>query len=63
MIDNWINVEDNLPKEIGWYKIKTPYGEFEAPFVNNAKWELVWVLPDASIITHWKNKYYEIMQT
>lgn len=52
----WISVQDRLPTEIGWYKIKTPYGEFEAPYVNNSRNELVWVLPDPSIITHWKNK-------
>ena len=52
----WISVQDKLPTEIGWYKIKTPYGEYEAPFVNNGKGEKCWVLPDTSIITHWKHK-------
>ena len=52
----WISVTDKLPTEIGWYDIKTPYGEYEAPFVNNSRGELVWVIPDPSIITHWKYK-------
>jgi len=37
----WISVKFALPQNAGWYKIKTPFGEFEAPFVNNAKGELV----------------------
>ena len=56
MKNNWISVKDTLPKIAGWYKIKTPYGEYEAPFVTNVKGVLIWVLPDASNITHWKNK-------
>jgi len=56
MTDKWIDVKENPPKEIGWYKIKTMYGEFEAPLSTNMKGDLVWVLPDPSIITHWKNK-------
>lgn len=52
----WISVQDKLPTEIGWYKIKTPYGEFEAPFVNNSKGIKVWVTPDPATITHWSKK-------
>lgn len=52
----WISVQDRLPTETGWYKIKTPYGELEAPLSTNMKGDLVWVLPGHTIITHWKNK-------
>lgn len=52
----WISVQDRLPTETGWYKIKTPYGEFEAPLSTNMKGDLVWVVPDEKSITHWKKK-------
>lgn len=52
----WIDVKTNPPKEIGWYKIKTLYGEFEAPVSVNTNGKLVWVIPDESIITHYKPK-------
>jgi hypothetical protein len=52
----WISVDFSLPKESGWYCILTCHGESEAPFVKNDNGKLVWVVPDASIITHWKNK-------
>ena len=52
----WINVKDNPPTEIGWYKIKTNHGEFEACVSTNLNGELVWVVPDDSIITHYKQK-------
>jgi len=54
--EGWISVNNGLPEEVGWYQIKTTYGQFEAPFVNNSRQELVWLIPDTSIITHWKNK-------
>lgn len=53
---DWVSVDFALPKKVGWYDILTLHGESEAPFVNNAKGELVWLLPDPLIITHWKNK-------
>ena len=52
--DGWISITNGLPETFGWYKIKTSHGEFEAPFVTNGLGKLVWVLPDPSIITHWK---------
>jgi hypothetical protein len=51
---DWIDVNNRLPEKIGWYKVKTIHGEFEAPFVNTINGNLVWVLPDPSIITHWQ---------
>lgn len=53
---DWIDAKTNPPKKVGWYKIKTPYGEFEAPVSNTQSGKLVWVLPDESIVTHWKPK-------
>lgn len=53
---DWISVDYALPKKVGWYYILTLHGESEAPFVSNMKGDLVWVLPDPSIITHWRNK-------
>lgn len=53
---DWIDAKTNPPKKAGWYKIKMPLlkeVEYEAPFVRNAKGELIWVVPDEGLITHW----------
>ena len=55
----WIDINERKPDKVGWYKIKMPemrQVEYEAPFVRNMKGELVWVVPDETLITHWKEK-------
>lgn len=54
--EEWVSIDDRMPDKAGWYKIKTIHGEYEAPLSTNLKGDFVWVLPDSSIITHWKNK-------
>lgn len=52
--DNWISVKTELPKEYGWYRIKTTIGEFNAAYSHTLGGKNVWVVPDSSIITHWQ---------
>lgn len=55
--NDWISVKNRLPKKIGWYKVKAPSLrgiEYEIPYVRNAKGEMVWVAPEQTLITHWK---------
>lgn len=49
----WIKVTERLPTKAGWYKVKTTNGETEIPFVNNARKQLVWVVPDELAILEW----------
>lgn len=53
MNDNWISVKERLPEKKGWYRIQTPNGFYEAPFVHSLGGKLVWVVPNPSDITHW----------
>ena len=58
--DEWVDVKNELPSKPGWYKVRTKYSndESEVPYSTTLSGQLVWVLPDPSIITHWgKNKY------
>lgn len=56
MNTDWIDVKENPPQKIGWYKIKTIHGEYEACVSTTWSGKLVWVVPDDSIITHYKPK-------
>lgn len=51
----WISVEDFLPGKSGWYEAKGLAGGIgKVPYSKTAGGNFTWVLPDASIITHWK---------
>lgn len=52
--EGWISVDERLPDKVGWYRVKTDYGETDAPFARTASNKLVWVVPDTVKITHWK---------
>jgi hypothetical protein len=56
--EGWISIKDNgLPEEGGFYSVKTTlYGESKVPFSFDLSGKGLWVVPDASIITHWKYK-------
>lgn len=56
LIEEWIDIKKEAPKEIGYYEIKTIHGDFEAPFVRSLSGKMVWVLHDESIISHWRKK-------
>lgn len=56
MTEEW-NEIDNPPIKSGWYRVKLRSGdEFEAPFVQNARGKLTWVLPDPTQIIAWTSK-------
>jgi len=52
----WIDATKELPKDTGWYRVKTNIGfEGETPFIRNFKGDLVWLtLNDKIKITHWQ---------
>lgn len=56
--DGWISIENGLPEEGGFYEIKTNAYDhyFEAPFSIDGNGKGIWVIPDSSIITHWRYK-------
>lgn len=58
--NEWISVKERLPNKVGWYKVKAPLLkeiEYEVPFVNTENGKLIWLVPDDSIITHWKENH------
>lgn len=54
--DGWISLAVNgKPESGGMYPVKTTlYGEMEAPFSFDLNGVGKWVVPDESIITHWR---------
>lgn len=51
----WVSVEERLPTETGWYKVKTKHNfTSDAPLSRTLGGKLVWVVPDESLITHWR---------
>ena len=56
--EGWISINNGLPEEGGFYSVKTTVSKMEmvAPFSFTMDGNGVWVLPDPSIITHWKLK-------
>lgn len=53
-LSGWININERKPSKSGWYKIKTTMGDYEAPYAKNVKGEMVWVMPDETMLTHWR---------
>lgn len=55
--DGWVSIENGKPESGGMYDIKTTlYGQMKAPFSFDANGNGVWVVPDVSIITHWREE-------
>lgn len=54
--DGWISIKNGLPEDGGFYEVLTPHGQYEAPFSFTQKGVGKWVVPDESIITHWRYK-------
>lgn len=54
--ENWVDIKKENPPETGWYKIKTTMGEYEAPYARDMAGNFIWVVPDPTMITHWKSK-------
>ena len=53
----WVDINERKPEKAGWYKIKMSemrQVEYEAPYIHNGKGDLVWVVPDETLITHQK---------
>lgn len=53
MKTEWIKCSERLPDSVGWYKIMTEHGEFEAPYCSSLGMGLVWLTPFTATITHW----------
>lgn len=56
--ETWISIDERLPKETGWYKVKTTLynREYEVPLYKDLSGKLIWVVPDQKMITHWKKE-------
>lgn len=54
--EGWISVNNGLPEEGGFYRVKlnTTNVVLKAPFSFTMSGKGVWVVPDETIITHWK---------
>lgn len=54
--DRWIPVSERSPAKTGLYKIKTESGtEGHAPYSRTLRGNMVWVVPESAVVTHWKN--------
>ncbi len=52
----WVAVEERLPTKTGWYKAKTKHNLIcDVPLSRTMGGKLVWVVPDESVITHWRD--------
>ena len=54
MEKEWISVNDRLPNDTGWYKVKLSRGEeYQAPYTKTMSGSFIWLWPEPKDVTHW----------
>ena len=51
----WASIKERIPAKTGWYKVKTKYDfTMDIALSKTMKGKLVWVIPDESLVTYWR---------